>query len=253
MTKILCLVVSLPQQLRFETIQSVMNQSISVELTVLLTKKSSMPTLVQRIIDAENDGLRHINLKHFDYILKLDGDTILGRDFLKNNIVEGPDAIGAGGAFLIKVSPFNEILGGKFFPDSEDPYVRTRFLMEGKKVQDYYEAPKYLGTHSSLDVPDSVALGSMYYRLGWTPIHVFHTIFWDIPRSSSQALHCPEINRVLSLPHLRIRNVFLVGSYLLACILRPQKMDTFSFIRTYQTRSQTQHIAKIFRRIFRRL
>jgi hypothetical protein len=193
-----------------------------------------MPTLVQRIIDAENDGLKHINnLRNFDYILKLDGDTILGKDFLKNNLAGSPDTVGAGPAFLIKVSPFIEILGGKFYPDSEDPYVITRFMMAGKKVQGYYEAPKYIGSHSSLDVPQLVSLGFMYYKLGWMPIHVFQKIFWDIPRS--------------------VREVFLVGSYLLACILRPKKMDTFSFIRTYQTRSQTRHITKIFRRIFRRL
>jgi hypothetical protein len=193
-----------------------------------------MPTLIQRIIDAENDGLRHIkNLRDFDYILKLDGDTILGKDFLKNNLVDSPDTVGAGSAFLIKVSPFIKILGGKFYPDSEDPYVRTRFMMAGKKVRHYYEAPKHIAYHLSLDIPYSIALGRMYYRLGWTPIHVFHKMFWDVPRN--------------------IKNTFLVESYLLACILRPKKMDTFSFVRAYQTRSQTRHIAKIFRRVFRRL
>jgi hypothetical protein len=188
-----------------------------------------MPTLIQRIIDAENDGLEHINLKDFDYVLKLDGDTILGRDFLKNNLVDHPDTVGAGPAFLIKVSPFIEILGGKFYHDSEDPYVRTKFMMAGKKVQAYREAPKYLGPHFSLDVPYLINLGRMYYRLGWTLIHVSHTMFWEVPRS--------------------IRNIFIVGGYVLACILRPKKMDTFDFIRAYQTRSQARHVTKIFRRL----
>jgi hypothetical protein len=223
--RIFCLILSLPQQLRFETIQSVMRQSVPVEMVVLLTKKSKMPTLIERIVDAENLGLRHVNLKEFDYLFKLDADTILGRDFLKNNLSDNPDAVGPGPALLVKVSEFMEVLDGKF-RHIDDCYVMDKFRMEGKNYHRWSEEPKFTGHHfsasgESLDVPYLVGLGRMYYRLGHMPMQVFHSVFWEVPYS--------------------IRNIFTVGGYLMSFILRPKKLDTYNFMKKYQTKTNILH------------
>ena len=101
--KILCVILGLPQDLKYQTIQSVMNQTIPVDMIVLLPKKSSESTLVERIPDALNEGYSHIELEDFDYILRLDGDTILKETFLERNLEGKPDSRGSSRAHLIKV------------------------------------------------------------------------------------------------------------------------------------------------------
>ena len=218
--RIFCLILSLPSQLRFATIQSVMNQSIPVEMLVLFTRKSKMPTLIERIVDSENNGLQHANLEEFDYMFKLDADTILGKDFLENNLFDNPDAVGPGPALLVKVSEFIELMGGKF-RHIDDCYVMDKFRMEGKNYHRWTEEPKHTGHHISsgqpLDVPYLVGLGQMYYRLGHMPMQVFHSVFWEVPYS--------------------VRNIFTVGGYLMAFILRPKKLDTYNFMKAYQTKT----------------
>jgi hypothetical protein len=219
-TRVLCLIVSLPQHLTRETVWSVIGQSIS-NFTTFLTKKSELPSLIQRIADAENDGLSHVNLSHFDYILKVDGDTVLGKDFVKNNLIGDPDVVGGGSAMLIKVSAFNEVMNGKFYAECEDPYIRVKFQMANKKVQGYREAPLYMGSHP-LDAHYFIELGQMYYRLGWIPTHMASMIFEKPPRN--------------------LKKIFIVLSYFVACLTKPKKMDTFNFVRAYQIRSLTRHI-----------
>ena len=226
LVKILCIILSLPSQLKFETIRSVMDQSVPVEMIILLTKKSMKPTLIERIADAENAGLEHISLKDFDYILKVDGDTILGRDFIKNNLTDKPDAVGAGFAFLVKVEPFMKLLGGRFYSECEDTYLGAKFLAAGRNVHSYYEEPIFVSKHYSLDVPYLVDRGKMLFRMGWMPLHVVQTIFYKMPYS--------------------LRNVFMVGSYFINLVLRPNKMDIANFVTWYQVRRETRPITRLF-------
>jgi hypothetical protein len=223
--RVFCMVLSLPEQLRFETVQSVLEQSVAVDLVVLLTKKSKMPTLIERILEAENNGLEHVNLEEFDYLLKVDADTVLGKDFLKNNLSDNPDAVGPGSALLVKVSEFIGLMEGKF-RHIDDCYIMDKFRMEGKNYHRWTEEPKHTGHHISssgepMDVPYLVGLGHMYYRLGHMPMQVFHSVFWEVPYS--------------------IRNIFTVAAYLLAFILRPKKLDTYNFMKTYQTKTNILH------------
>jgi len=226
-TRVLCLVVSLPQRLTRETVWSVIGQSIP-NFTMFLTKKSKLPSLIQRIADAENEGLSHVNLSRFDYILKVDGDTVLGKDFVKNNLIGDPDVVGGGSAMLIKVSAFNEVMNGKFYAECEDPYIRLKFQMAHKKVRGYRDPPLYVGNHP-LDVRYLVDLGWLHYRLGWTPIHVASKMFKKPPDS--------------------LKEIFIVLSYFVACLTRPKKMDTFGFVRTYQIRSLARHITNALWRV----
>jgi hypothetical protein len=195
---------------------------------MFLTKKSKLPSLIQRIADAENDGLSHVNLSRFDYILKVDGDTILSKDFVKNNLIGDPDVVGGGSAMLIKVSAFNEVMNGKFYAECEDPYIRVKFQMAHKKVRGYREAPLYIGYHP-LEVHYFAELGRMYYRLGWTPAHMASMIFEEPPRN--------------------LKKIFIVLSYFVACLTKPKKMDTFNFVRAYQTRSLARHITEALWRL----
>jgi len=228
--KILCVILSLPEQLKFDTIKSVLAQSVPVEMIVLLTKKSKKPLLIERIPDALNEGFGHINLSHFDYILRLDGDTILGKDFLKNNLVGEPDCLGCGYAFLIKVQPFLELMNGKFHPLCDDTYLGTKFLQYGKKSEGgFKEWPLYSGPHESLDVKYLIDRGKLEYMLGWTPFHIAESVMWNHGTNW--------------------KSVFAVGGYVIAWLRRTEKLDIADFVRSYQVRREVTHVSQFFRKV----
>jgi hypothetical protein len=222
--KILCVILSLPENLKFDTILSVLNQTVPVDMIVLLAKKSDKPTLVERISDTLNAGLEHIKLADFDYILRLDGDTILGKDFIAKNLTGEPDVIGAGYAHLIKVKPFLEIMKGKYNPLCDDAYLAAKFRQYGKNVERRLkEEPISRGKHP-FNVKYLVDRGRLMYLFGWTPVHVAASTLWDRG------------------------NIFAAGSYLISCLARPKKTDIADFVRNYQVRSEVRHFSKLFKR-----
>lgn len=94
--------------------------------------------------------------------------------------------------------------------------------MAGKKVCDYKEKPLVIGHHSLSDVSYFVACGKLKYRLGWTPLHLFFSIFGDIPYSLGQ--------------------IFVLGSYFASYLSKPKKLDVADYVWNYQIRSLTSHI-----------
>jgi hypothetical protein len=101
--KILCVVLSLPKDLLFESIKSVMEQTIPVDMVVLLTKKSNKPTQTERVQDILEDAYEKIDLTTFDYVLKIDGQVVLPKDFLERNLANEPDTITSAEYQIIKV------------------------------------------------------------------------------------------------------------------------------------------------------
>jgi hypothetical protein len=106
--KILCVILSLPKDLMFESIKSVIEQTIPVEMVVLLTKKSNKPTQTEQVPDILTDAYEKIDLTTFDYILKIDRHVVLPKDFLERNLANEPDTIVSAGYQIIKVKPFLE-------------------------------------------------------------------------------------------------------------------------------------------------
>jgi len=222
--KILCVILGLPQDLKYQTIQSVMNQTVPVDMIVLLTKKSSKPTLVERIPDALNEGYSHIKLEDFDYILRLDGDTILKETFLERNLDGKPDSRGSGRAHLIKVKPFLELMNGKYYALADDSYLNAKFKEHGKKVESLVEEPLSYAKHP-FDVKYNVDRGKVNYILGWTPVHIAQSLSWDWNR------------------------IFLVGSYFISwLLLRPKRADVAKFVEYYQIRSEISHLTRLLKR-----
>jgi len=226
--KILCVILGLPQDLKYETVRSVMNQTIPVDMIVLLTKKSSKPTLVERIPDALNEGYSHIKLEDFDYILRLDGDTILKETFLERNLEGKPDLRGSGYAHLIRVKPFLELMNGKYHYMSEDAYLNAKFAQHGKNVGGLVEEPLISGEHP-FDLRYFVDRGRIMYLLGWSPFHVVAFML----RNSGKEWY---------------KYIFAVGSYSLSFLLRPPKFDVAEFVWNYQARSEISYLTRLLRR-----
>ena len=87
----------------FESIKSVMEQTVQVEMVVLLTRGSSKPTQTER--DILKDAYEKIDLTTFDYILKIDRRIVLPKDFLEKTLVNEPDTIVSAGCEIVKVEP----------------------------------------------------------------------------------------------------------------------------------------------------
>jgi hypothetical protein len=213
--------------LKYEAIKSVMAQTVPVDMLVLLTKKSVKPTIAERIADALNEGVAHIRLADFDYLLRMDGDTILARTFLEKNLVGEPDVRGNGYAHLIKVKTFLELMNGKYHHVADDQYLNSKFKQYGKKAGRLIEEPRVYAGHP-FDVKYFVDRGRLLYLLGWFPLHVMATMSWNHGKDW-------------------YKHIFAVGSYFLSFIVKPQKFDVAEFDWNYQVRSEVRHLTRFFK------
>jgi hypothetical protein len=83
-----------------------MEQTVPVEMIVLLTKKSNEPMQTERVPDILNGAYEKIDLTTFDYILEINGQEVLPKDFLERNLANEPDTTLSAGCQIVKVKPF---------------------------------------------------------------------------------------------------------------------------------------------------
>jgi hypothetical protein len=230
-----------------ETVQSIIRQSVEIsKILVVIGSKSLYNKLVvvklerteyiyvepnfsqplgKRVAVAINTALAKEVLEEYDYILKVDAETILPRDFVKENLKNLPDFIGSGGcAMLFKVSPFLKALGGKY-PEvfADDTYLASKFLYEGYSVKRWLCSPQFKireeGHHS---YKHGLQRGIEWYKLGYEPVHVL-----NFPREFVYNVH----NRTF-----KIDRFFPVIGYFLAALRRTKRYEFAPWIFIMQTR-----------------
>lgn len=218
--KILCVIPTRCQDLTFETLRSILNQTIIVD-AIIIFPNSDTPgeTVGQKVSWVLNTRLPYIKIEAFDYILRVDADTVLPANFIEENLKGEPDICGQSGcAMLIKTSTFLRVMNGKFHPLSDDSYTFYKFMKEGCSFQkwrvkpivmragglhhraSYFKKPKH---HNVLRFYNR---GKTMYRLGYEPLHVFGRL-----RHS-------------------IWNAFAVFGYLIALIKHEKKFDVADFV-----------------------
>ncbi|HUU88381.1 MAG TPA: glycosyltransferase family A protein [Candidatus Glassbacteria bacterium] len=158
----------------------------------------------KRIATAINIALNQVNLHEYDYILRVDADTILPPRFIEKNQKANADYLGGSGyAMLLKVSPFLKVFNGKFAEvGSEDSYVWLKFLHQDCSVKGWVCPPKLIrksGQHHSYRYYYN--RGKEIYKLGYEPIHVFERVIHDF------------------------RNTFSILGYFLAIFSRVKRYD----------------------------
>jgi hypothetical protein len=221
------MILSLPKDLTFETIKSVMQQTIPVDMIVLLTKRSNKSTQDERTAEALNDGLEKIDLKKFDYILRVDGHVVLPKDFLEKNLEGEPDTMYGSGFEIVKVAPFIEIMGGRYYPMNDDSYLNAKFTQFGKRVEE--QKIGLLHKEHPFNPNYYMERGRTLYRLGWTPFHVIGIYMTSkLTRKRTAA--------------------FVIGSYFLSFLARPPKYDVANFVTGYQVQSEVKHLTKLFKK-----
>lgn len=170
--KILCVVPCLQDDLHSETVSSVLQQPFNVEVAVFTERveAKSFPAKMSKVL---NNGLMTYNLQQYDYLLRVDGDTVLPKNFLSENLKAEPDVMGYGYAQLIRVEPFLELMGGKFHPEQDDSYIRYLFAFHGLKSMDYVVQPRRVReTGCNHSVMYFVEQGRLRFKTGFEPLHM---------------------------------------------------------------------------------
>lgn len=172
MVKVICVVPSLLEDLNPDCIPSILSQTVPVSMIVLLHKRLKGGTTAQKVSLTLNEGLSHICLGDYDYLLRVDCDTVLHPTFLFVALQGFPDLYGdAGYAMLIKISVFKRLLDGKFNNVSDDTYLFHKFRIEGVKTVNLDKALVQTRTWRH-NKTNNMYCGEIYYRIGYEPFHI---------------------------------------------------------------------------------
>jgi len=206
--KILCVIPVLPGDLNEGTIESILKQTVPVTEILITSRRTRGKTVSQRVSRNLNLGLAGVELACYDYLLRVDGDTVLPRNFVEENLRDKPDLCGSAGcAMLIKTEPFLRVMGGKFHSESDDSYTGYAFMRAGCRVMDWKVKPKMLRPPGNYHGPRYfLDRGRFMWCLGYEPLHVLASFRWQT------------------------RNVIAVFGYFAALLRREKKFDVADFV-----------------------
>lgn len=170
----------------------------------IYVKPNFQEPLGVRIAKALNFLLSKISLREYDYLLRVDADTILPPRFIEENLKANADYVGkAGYAMLLKVECFLRFFGGRFVEvGAEDSYIGLKLLSRGCSVKSWVLPPKLKrksGVHHSWRY--YLTRGVEMYKLGYEPIHVIEVLRRDF------------------------RNMFTIIGYVIAALKRVERYD----------------------------
>jgi hypothetical protein len=183
--RIICFVPALPNEIRLNTLHSIASQSIPVSAICLLTKFApktlAFPAKISYIV---NEWLATVRLEDYDYLLRVDADTVLPANFIEGNLTGDFDVVGYGPAQLIKVSSFIKVMGGRMHPDHDDGYPLVKFKQAGLKAQSTYFVEPVIqrqpGFHQGATY--FVGQGELHYRYGYDPVGELLVVFGKYKR-----------------------------------------------------------------------
>jgi hypothetical protein len=205
-----------------QVLLSIKEQTLPVCQVHVITERGVGETFPARMSDALNKGLAHFNIGLYDYLLRVDADTVIPPNFVEENLKADPDVAGFGQAMLIRVSSFMKFMGGRFHPDHDDSYIRFKFLAEGLRSIDCVVPPRMLRSSGKRHGRKYfVDRGFLMYRFGYEPIHVFSKIVIDVS------------------------NVWTVYGYVTACFLKPSKFEFADWV-THQQFEKLRSLRKLF-------
>jgi hypothetical protein len=167
----------LPEDLDQHCIQSVQNQTVPVDKILVFTRRYQGGTLAARVSRALNDGLKEANVKleDYDYFMRLDGHTVLPKNFVEYALEKNCDLFGESvHAALVKTSAFMKLMNGRFHPECDEVYLTHKFAILGTACSSYgsleIKHPFNEAKHSSIDHRST---GELLYKSGYEPIHLF--------------------------------------------------------------------------------
>lgn len=145
-----------------------LNQSLRPELIIVVAGSSSLAKFLTNILSAEegfsdkvkviymkpelaehvgvrvgkaiNRALNNIDLRKYDFLLKVDADVEMPLNYLERCLKLGADLVGLGPFMLVKMEPFLKLLSGRW-PEvpTDDAYVMMRFKAAGLRIAPWPE------------------------------------------------------------------------------------------------------------------
>jgi glycosyltransferase involved in cell wall biosynthesis len=211
-----------------DTVRSILNQTVKVSKIVVVVgswelykkmraadrvteyvyvRPNFRDPLGKRVATALNQALSTINLKEYEWLLRVDADTLLPRRFLEENLEVNADCVGrAGYAMLLRRESFDKIFNGRFVEvGAEDSYILYKLLSVGHVVKAWKLQPVVKGRKRHEWGYYSVR-GVEMYKLGYEPLHVLETMLHDI------------------------RNVFTVLGYIIALVKRYKRYEFANWV-----------------------
>jgi len=137
------------------TVKSLLRQSIPADIIVIAAYPEALRGLPckkikcyvvepkldlcvgKRVSDAINRILGKVDLDEYDYLLKIDDDVILPRDFLEKNLINRRqyEIIGRGYSMIIKIETFLRLFGGKWpYLCVDDTFIILKCLANNRKI-----------------------------------------------------------------------------------------------------------------------
>ena len=216
-SKVLCVVPALGEDLvnnKFAPLIGVLRQRLPVDMIVILPKQSPIPFLPQRMSEILNEGLNHIKLEHFDYIMRCDSDVYLPPNYLEENLKGEPDLVGSSAnGMILKVTAFAEAMKGKFMKENDDAYTRAKLASLGFQCVRNPKISRVLIRDSGVkySILTQLKISSQLFKLGYEPIHA------------------------LQISLVKAKVFFFIG-YLSALFTQQKKWDVANFVFNYQIR-----------------
>jgi MoaA/NifB/PqqE/SkfB family radical SAM enzyme len=178
--KVLCLYVSLPEEVTKETLLSIRTQTLPVTKLVMVTERSTKPTLPERISEVINHALEKEDLRKYKYVLRVDADSVLPNNFLEANLAMEPDIMGFGNSQIIKVETFLKVMGGRLHPKQDDTYIRHKFAVAG--FPSSTPVVKAMSKRTAGTTHDIIGYntlrGMLMFQSGIMPVHILFNHFY---------------------------------------------------------------------------
>jgi hypothetical protein len=171
--KILCVIVSLVGYQK--TFQSVKDQTVQPDKIVIANKPFPQFRFVgERAGMAIRDVLLKEKLDDYTHILRVDGDTILPKDYIEHSLSKNVDLVGMGGyAQLLRVSAFKDLFGCVYPIDfAEDSCLAWAVIYSNKHTFDKGKTP-ILPPSKKYPVQAWLEYGACRYRFGYSLFRTF--------------------------------------------------------------------------------
>lgn len=168
-----------------------------------------------RVAKALNVLLSRVSLREYDYLVRVDADTILPPRFIEENLKLNADYVGkAGYAMILKIESFLKFLGGRFAEiAAEDTYVGLKLLSKGCRVESWILPPKLKRKSGSGHSWRYFYIrGIEMCKLGYEPIHIIERLRWDF------------------------RYIFAIAGYIVAILKRVRRYDVAHWVLRAQLR-----------------
>jgi hypothetical protein len=165
--RILCVVVSLGGYEK--TVESIKQQTVPVSKLVVADNPFPQFRYVgERAGMAMRKALSQECLENFTYILRVDGDTLLPRNFVEESLKLNADLVGCGGyAQLLKVSAFQDLFDGVYPVDfAEDTVISQAVILSQNHIYRRYVVQPIRPAPRKYPITSWIRSGEARYKIG---------------------------------------------------------------------------------------